>query len=138
MSGTEALQLGVCLLFPLSYVALLLWTTGRQNGRTPRQIIGTLAAIVACVLGIVAIGIALTASRGGGLVELRRGAGGGLSLPRVDAAAFRPVDALGLAACAGLLLVALKVAKRLTAPVRQDGGPDGAPNVPHSAPPEGG
>jgi len=134
MSGTEGVQLGVCLLLPLSYVALLLWTAGRQNGRTPQQIIATLAAVVACVLGIVAIGIALSASRGGGLFELRRGSGGGFSLPRVDVSAFRPVDALGLAACAGLLLVALKVAKRLTATTKTaDGGPDAS----HSAPPDG-
>jgi hypothetical protein len=134
MSTIEAVQLGVCLLLPLSYIGLLLWTSGRQHGRTPRQIMGTLAAIVACVLGIVAIGITLSVLRGGGLIEIGRGAGRGLSLPRLEVSRFRPLDALGLAACAGLLLVALRVAKRLTAPSQQDGGPDASP----SGPPGGG
>ena len=105
MIGREALQLGAALLFPLGLVSLLLASVAAQRGRTRGQILGGVAAIVACVAVVMGIGLALSASRGGPLLDY--GSGG------LGVGVFRPVDALGVVACVALLGVALMVAKWL-------------------------
>jgi hypothetical protein len=124
MTGTEAIQLGVCLLFPLSYVGLLLWTTGQRNGHPPRRIILALAGVVVCVLGVVAVGLGLSASRGSALFDFQAGSPGLFGLPRLGVAEVRTIDVIGIAVCAGLLILALKSAKGLTTPT-QSAVPEG-------------
>jgi hypothetical protein len=105
-SAAETLQLVVAVLLPLGLIATMVAIAAKLAGRTPRQVALGLAAIAACVLGVVAIGLLLQGSRGGPLLDL---AGGSLRTGRL-----RAVDLLGLAGCAGLLIAALRVSKWLT------------------------
>jgi hypothetical protein len=112
MTGTELLQLGVCLLFPLGLLALFLWNVGTQHGRTSREIVTHLAVVVACVAGVVAVGWWLSASRGGPIVSYEAGAFGFGSI--------RALDVVGLALCAVLLGITLWTVRRLSRPAGQD------------------
>jgi len=106
MRTYEMLQLGVAVLLPLGLIVTLVLNTARQHGRTRNEIAVGLAAIVSCFIGIVATALTLQAFRGGPLFDYQRG---GLSLANI-----RPVDAVGLALCAALLVTALWVGKWLT------------------------
>jgi hypothetical protein len=130
MQATEAAQFAVVLLLPLSYVGFLLWTLGRQHGRSRREIVTALAGVAACVAGIVAVALALNASRGGALFDLSRGSG---ALPGLRAGEFRPIDAAGIAVCVALLLAAVKVAKGVTQPRMPPASP---PDEVHDTPQE--
>lgn len=113
MTGTELLQLIVCLLFPLGLLALFLWNAGTQNGRTSREILAHLAGVVACVAGVVAVGWGLSASRGGPIVSYEAGGFG--------VGSIRALDVVGLALCAALLGVMLWAVRRVSRPVERDG-----------------
>ncbi len=108
MTHHELLQFGVCLLFPLSLLALFMWNVGSQHGRTPRQILGHLVVVAICVVGVVAIGWWLSVSRGGPILSYQAGAFGFGGL--------RLADVLGLVVCVCLLGVVLWTVRRLSRP----------------------
>ena len=124
MTSREALQLGVAALFPLGLLTALMVALARHHGRTGRQIVLGLAGIVACLGAVVATGLALNARRGGPLFDYSAGSFG--------LGAFGPLDVLGLAFCALLLVVALRIAKWLT---RGDLSPAPLPLPPQDAGP---
>jgi len=106
MTGTELLQLAVCLLFPLGLLALFMWNVGMTHGRTPRQILGHLAVVGLCVVGVVAVGWWLSVSRGGPAFSYEAGA--------VGFGGVRLLDIVGLAICLALLGVVLWTVRRLS------------------------
>ena len=130
MQVTESVQFAVVLLLPLSYVGFLLWTMGKQNGRTRREIVTALAGIAACVAGVVAVALALNGSRGGALFDLSRGSG---PLPGLSFGEFRPVDAAGIAMCVALLIAAVKAAQSVAQPRTS---PPAPPDEGHDTPQE--
>ena len=107
MTTREALELGLALLFPLGLLTLLLGTVAAARGRTRGEIVRGLLAIVACLAGVVSIGLALSVSRGGALIDYEAGS--------LGVGMFGYLDAAGIVACVGLLGVALIVATGLTA-----------------------
>ena len=91
----------------MGLLGLLLSLVAHQRGRTRRQIISGLAAILLCVAGAVGTGLALRVNRAHTLLEY---SGGSLSLGRI-----RGVDLAGLVVVGALLVVTLMVARWLTA-----------------------
>jgi len=106
MTTREAVQLGVVLLFPLSLLSVMLVGVARQHGRTPRQAAFAIFGIAACLVGVVATGLALNAWRGGPLFDLDRHS---FSLGSIQGP-----DILGLLVCAALLVTGMRIAKWLT------------------------
>jgi hypothetical protein len=106
MTGTELLQLAVCLLFPLGLLALFMWNVGIHHGHTPRQILAHLAVVGISLVGVVAVGWWLSVSRGGPVVSYEAGA--------VGFGAVRLTDVVGLAICVALLAVVLWTVRRLS------------------------
>ncbi|MBM3476903.1 MAG: hypothetical protein FJX75_26825 [Armatimonadetes bacterium] len=105
METREAVQLGVVLLFPLSLLIVLLAGVARQHGRTRRQTAFAIFGIAACLVGVVATGLALNAWRGGPLFDFDRDS---FSLGSIQGP-----DILGLLVCATLLVIGLRISKWL-------------------------
>ncbi|MGQ9729886.1 MAG: hypothetical protein ACUVX8_01305 [Candidatus Zipacnadales bacterium] len=103
----EALQLGVVLLLPLGLLTLLLGSIASARGRTRAEIARGLCGIVGCLAGVIAIGLALSAWRGGPLLDYT---GRGVAV-----GTFSYLDAVGIVGCVGLFVVALVIAKGLMA-----------------------
>lgn len=121
MTTREAIQLGVVLLFPLSLLSVMLAGVARQHGRTPRQAALAILGVTACLVGVVATGLALNAWRGGPLFDF--------DLNSFTLGSIRGPDVLGLLVCAALLVIGLRISRWLT------GGAVGGP--PAASTPEG-
>ncbi len=115
MTDHELLQLGVCLLFPLGLLAAFMWNIGVHQGWSGRKIAAHVLVVVACIVGVVAIGWWLSVSREAPLLSYEAG--------NFGFGAIRALDIVGLLVCAVLLGVVLWTLRRLSNPAESDREP---------------